>query len=138
VKDNPFGNCIVVVALCMMLCSLTSCSVVMAAKRSTAKDMSVLQPGADRTTVVRELGYPVLSVTLDTGGLRDTYHIDRDAHTAAAKWAAVIWHFVADVLTLTLWELVGTPLEASAKDRLVPYTVFYGTDGKLIRVQIGS
>ena len=62
---------------------------------------------------------------------KDIYKIDPEAHTAGAKTAAIVWYVVTDVFTLTLTELIWTPIEMAAKDKLITYLVTYGPDGKL-------
>ena len=66
---------------------------------------------------------------------KDIYKIDADAHRAGSKGAAVAGHLVADILTLGLWEIVGTPLELAAQDRPVTFILKYNAEEKLIEME---
>lgn len=63
------------------------------------------------------------------------YKLDPDAPTRAARNAAVAGHIVADILTLGLWEIVGTPVEIAAQDKLTTYVIYYGKEGKIEKVE---
>lgn len=124
------------IGILIILLLATGCSAFMAGQRSTYRgDPGVIQPGADRTAVESTLGAPDMMVSLDDGRAKAVYKIDPDAHTKVGRNAAVAWHAVADVFTLGLWEVVGTPLEMAAKDKFVTYIVYYGKDWKIERVE---
>ena len=115
---------------------LEGCSAFMAGQRSVYRgDPKIIQVGVERTTIETTLGPPDLVVLLDAGRAKAVYKIDPDAHTRGARNAAVVGHVIADVLTLGLWEIVGTPLELSAQDKLVTYLIYYGADGKIKKVE---
>lgn len=122
-------------ALAVVLLLLTGCSAFMAGQRSVYRDPRVIQVGAERLTVEDHLGPPDLVVPLDDGGARAVYKLDPDAHPRWARNAAVMGHVVADVLTFGLWEIVGTPFELAAQDRLVTYLLYYGKDGRIERIE---
>jgi hypothetical protein len=107
----------------------------MAASRSTYRDTGILQIGADRMVVLKELGPPDASMKLENRGYKDIYKIDPEAHRTGSKGAAVAGHLVADVLTLGLWEVVGTPLELAAQDRPVTFLLKYDAEGKLVDME---
>ena len=116
----------------LLLVGLTGCSVAMSASRSSYKgDPAMIQVGADRSIIESTFGPPNLTASLGEGKTKAIYKIDPDAHTSGAKGAAVVGHLVADVLTLGLWEIVGTPLELAAQDRYTNYIVIYGPDQKI-------
>ena len=121
-----------VLTLAMMV---AGCSVYMAASRSTFKDTSILKIGADRDAVIAELGPPHASLKLENGGFKDIYKIDPEAHRAGSKGAAVAGHLVADILTLGLWEVAGTPLELAAQDKPVTWVLKYDAAGKLVEIE---
>ena len=114
---------------------ITGCSVYMSASRSTYKDTSVIQLGADRAVVLKELGPPHASLKLENGGYKDIYKIDPDAHRAGSKGAAVAWHVIADIFTIGLWEVVGTPLELAAQDKPVTFILKYDDKEKLVEME---
>ncbi len=113
----------------------SGCSVFMSANRSTYKDTSILKVGADRDVVLAELGPPNASLKMENGGYKDIYKIYPNAHRAGSKGAAVAGHAVADILTLGLWEIVGTPLELAAQDKPVTFILKYNPEGKLVEME---
>lgn len=99
------------------------CAVVLAAKQPDAKDLSVLNTGTPRTHVIAELGAPVWS------GEKDGRKVDLFAFTQGyskgSKAARAFAHGVADVFTLGLWEIVGTPIESVATGTQMKVEVTY-------------
>lgn len=81
------------------------------------------------------LGAPDMAVSLENGRMKVVYKIDPDAHSQAGRNAAVAWHIVADVFTLGLWEIVGTPSEMAAKDKFTTYLIHYSKEGKIEQVE---
>lgn len=89
---------------------LSACSVGMAMSGQENPDVSVLRVGSTRLDVERELGAPQNSRVLDDGGVEATYQYELGNEPSAGRAVA---HGALDVLTLGLWEVVGTPIEAS-------------------------
>ena len=117
----------------LMLWLLTSgCSVVMAATRASYRgDINVVQLGVQRSAVIAELGPPDSFSTLENGGYDDRYTLDPTAHRTVTKVVTTIFYFAADLFTLCLWELIGTPIEIAAKDKISVYHLTYSPEGKL-------
>ena len=92
------------------LLSQTGCAVFMAAKQPPKKDLSVLSLGTPRSLLLAELGQPVITDT------RDGHNVDvfsfTQGYSKPAKAARAVFHGAADVMTLGLWEIIGTPTEA--------------------------
>ncbi|MDD3183111.1 MAG: hypothetical protein PHD48_09970 [Alphaproteobacteria bacterium] len=121
---------------CFLLLPLCGCAVAMSASRSTSKgDPAMMQVGADRAIIEESFGAPNMTASLDAGKTKVIYKIDPDAHSAGARNAAVAGHVVADVLTLGLWEVVGTPLELAAQDKYTNYVLIYGPDNKIQTIE---
>ena len=97
-------------ALFLITALLTGCSVFMAAKQPPKKDLSVLSRGTPRARLLAELGQPVASETRD-GKKVDVFSFTQ-GYSKPAKATRAVFHGVADVFTLGLWEVVGTPTEA--------------------------
>lgn len=51
------------------------------------------------------------------------------------KVGTVILHLGADLVTLCLWEVVGTPYEIAVRDKTFLYHLAYNPDGKLSTVE---
>jgi hypothetical protein len=133
VKNKKLPTIFYVLISCMVL---NGCSAVMAGKRSTYRgDSKVLMVGQTRTAVEAELGVPDMSSPLAENKQRVIYKMDPDAHTRGAKNAAVAGHVVADILTLGLWEVVGTPTELAAQDQMHNYIVTYNSAGIIESVE---
>ena len=121
----------------LVLCILTSgCSVFMAASRASYRgDINVIQLGVQRSAVIAELGPPDKISTLENGGYDDRYTLDPDAHRTGTKVVTAIFYIAADLFTLFLWELIGTPLEIAAKDKISVYHLTYSPEGKLTSME---
>jgi len=111
---------------------LSGCSVGMALSGKEQKDTSVFYNGAERSFVQAKVGLPSHSVQDKDGKWIDTYIIVKGNKPSAGR---AIGHGVMDVLTLGLWEVIGTPIELAAggeeHDRFVLY---YDEDNKIERV----
>lgn len=105
---------------------LSACSVGMAAAGKPAPDLAVCKVGADRSDVEAALGSPVGVQTLPDGDTtcRYQYEVGNDPSPGRA-----LAHGAMDVLTLGLWEVVGTPVEL-VQGKTYELAVTYGPDGK--------
>ena len=106
--------------------ALTNCSVVMAARQPKAKNMDVLAIGTPRSLVFAELGQPVTSDTKD-GKKVDVFAFTQ-GYSKGNRTGRAVFHGVADVFTIGLWEVVGTPTEATFDGTKVSYEVTYAND----------
>jgi len=99
-----YASAIVVV---LTLVHMAGCSVFMAAGGHDGPNLAALRAGTTRQQVEHELGNPMNVATTDTGMVY-TYKFEHERKPKAGS-AAV--HAGMDVLTLGLWEVVGTPVE---------------------------
>ncbi len=126
-----------IVYLLLSVIALSGCAVAMSANRSTYKgDPSIIQAGADRAYIESTFGSPNMTASLGNGETKVIYKIDPEAHRAGTKGATVAGHVVADVLTLGLWEVIGTPLELTAQDKFTTYIIVYDKRDKVKSVEI--
>jgi hypothetical protein len=107
------------------------CSVAMASKEQTRKDLSVLRIGGDRDDIIQVIGAPYITTRNDDGSCKDVYKIVEDAQSKEGKTLAVVGHAAMDVVTLGLWEIAGTPLELATKQEATTFILYYGPDNKL-------
>jgi hypothetical protein len=77
------------------------------------------------------LGSPKSSITLENGRRADTYEYEIGNEPSAGR---AIGHGAMDVLTLGLWEVVGTPIEGVQGERYNA-TVTYGSDDKVVEIR---
>lgn len=117
-----------------LLCTLVliqGCSAIMAGKKQTRKDLSVIRVGGSRDDIVGVLGAPYMSTRTDDGGVKDIYKLVENAGTEETKTIAVVGHTALDVCTLGLWEIVGTPLEIATQEEATVFILYYDSNYKL-------
>jgi hypothetical protein len=107
----------------------TGCSVYMAANQPPAKNIDLFKVGTPRSALLAEFGYPTSTETKD-GKRYDIYRFTQ-GYSGGAKAARAVGHGVASVLTLGLWEVIGTPVEAVNSGDLTAYEVGYGKDDRV-------
>lgn len=107
-------------ALCW---ALAGCSVYMATKQPDAKNVDLFTVGTSRTMMLAEFGMPAATETKNGR----TYEIFKfvNGYSPGAKAGRAVFHGAADVVTLGLWEVVGTPTEG----------VFFTGDEMVFRVR---
>lgn len=118
----------------LLLCGLVlaqGCSAIMAGKKQTRKDMSVIRIGGDRDDIVQVLGAPYMTQRNEDGSCKDVYKLVENAGTKGTKTLAIVGHTTMDVATLGLWEIVGTPLEIATQEHATTFILYYGPDNKL-------
>ena len=103
--------------------NITGCSVFMAAKQPEKKDTKMLAVGVPRAVLLAEFGAPVSTVkngdeTVDIFSFKQGYG-------KAAKFGRMMFHGVADVATLGLWEIIGTPVESGFDGNNIAYQITY-------------
>jgi len=110
------------------------CSVAMAAHQPSRKDVGLFTHGVPRNLVVGEVGAPVSSET--KGGKRVDVYAFTQGYSKAARVGRTIGHGAADVFTLGLWEVVGTPTEAAFNGSRVVYEVTYDASDRIENVVV--
>lgn len=118
--------------LALSLIFIAGCSVVMATQQPSRMDFSVLSKGVDRSRVIAELGAPLTTEVKD-GKRTDVFSV-RQGYSTGSKVGRALFHGVADVFTLGLWEVVGTPVEAIASGTIVKVGVCYDKSDKVEEV----
>jgi hypothetical protein len=124
--------------MCLISCLILSgCGAVMASKRSTYRgDAAILAVGQTRAAVENELGAPDMLTKMEGEKTKAIYRMDPNAHSRGARNAAVAGHAIADVLTLGLWEVVGTPTELAAQDEMSNFIVIYNASDIIESVEV--
>ena len=110
---------------------LSACSVGMALSGSDNPDLGAVKVGASRGEVEMHLGSPKNSATLADGGRTDIYEYEIGNEPSAAR---AIGHGAMDVMTLGLWEVIGTPIEGVQGERYHA-TITYGSDDKVVEIK---
>jgi hypothetical protein len=107
---------------------LCGCSVGMALSGSPNPDLGAVKAGATRGEIEMHLGSPTNSTQLEGGHRADLYRYEIGNEPSAGRAAG---HAVMDVLTLCLWEIVGTPIEAVQGEKYTA-TIEYDENDKVV------
>ena len=97
-----------VLAALVVMCQLCGCSVMMAMSGEQEPDLGAVRVGASRGEVEMQPGKADFTVTTEDGGRLDKYKYQLGNEPSAGR---AIGHGAMDVLTLGLWEIIGTPVE---------------------------
>jgi len=120
------------IALTLMTClMLSGCSVGMAMKGKRDPDLRVIRAGAHRAEIELQVGYPVSSQKIGENTL-DIYHYEVGNEPSAGR---AMGHAAMDILTLGLWEVAGTPIEAVSGDKRAIAVTYDSND---IAVRVGN
>jgi len=84
------------------------CSVGMAMSGKDDPNMALIRVGASRGEIELTLGPPINTVSIEAGRRIDVYEYEIGNEPSAGR---AIGHGIMDVLTLGIWEVVGTPIE---------------------------
>lgn len=118
-------------AIALPLLVLTSgCAVSMAAHQPDKKNLAVLYPGTPIAVVRAELGAPSWTGKDGDGFDTDVFQFVQ-GYSKGAKAGRAALHGIADVLTLGLWEAVGTTAETLASGKKLRVTVAYDEKGRV-------
>jgi hypothetical protein len=114
--------------------SLCSCSVFMAVHQPDKKNLNFLKPGVHQSSVRAELGQPVWS------GEENGFQVDPfkfiQGYSKEAKVGRALFHGVADLLTLGVWEIVGTPIELMESGTDTSLRIIYDQSLRIQGVEI--
>ena len=109
------------------IASLTGCSIFMAANQPGYKNVEIIKQGTYRTQMISEFGAPVKTTKNPDGTVCDIYSFTQ-GYSGGAKAARAITHGLADLFTLGLWEVIGTPSELVFTGNNVSYQACYSKD----------
>lgn len=107
---------------------LSACLVGMALNGQKDPDLRVVKQNVHRTDVEMQLGAPVKVDTAPNGSVTAVYEYEVGKEPSTGRAVA---HGVMDVLTLGIWEVVGTPVEVLKGDTL-HVIVTYDNNGRVV------
>ena len=93
---------------CTVFSLLCGCSVGMALSGKEEPDLGAIHVGSTRGEIELHLGSPVKTTTFPDGKRVDIYEYEIGNEPSAGRAAM---HGAMDVLTIGLWEIIGTPVE---------------------------
>ena len=123
------SNCARLAVILAMLPCAGGCAVVMAVNGSKDPDVRALSVGQDRAVVLATLGPPDKTYA-KVGNRVDVFKLTRGDEPSAGRALA---HGVMDMLTLCVWEVVGTPIEACQGEDF-HLSVQYDSDDRVVRL----
>jgi hypothetical protein len=117
----------------VLLLGAPGCSVYMAASAPPKRNTDLVQLGVPRQQLLSEFGAPTQSRTNDDGFLEDTWTF-RQGDSTGWKVSRALFHGAADVFTIGMWEVVGTPTEMLLKEDETTFTVIYDKDDRAVYI----
>jgi hypothetical protein len=112
----------------------SGCSVFMAAKQPDKKNVELFKVGTPRSALLGEFGAPAVTETRD-GKKYEIYKFVQ-GYSTGAKTGRALFHGAADVMTLGLWEVVGTPTEAIFSGDDMAFEVSYDQYDQIDQVTV--
>ena len=109
---------------------LSGCSVGMAMSGSKAPDLGHVKVGATRGEVELQMGPPIKTNIDELGRRIDIYEYEIGNEPSPGR---AVGHAAMDVLTLGIWEIVGTPVEGFTGEKY-HLTVTYSAEDTVEKV----
>lgn len=124
------GAPLLLFTLLAWLVIIAGCSVGMAMHGKNDPNLGAIRVGATRGEVELHLGSPVSSVTTEDGTRIDIYEYEIGNAPSGGR---AVGHAVMDVLTLGIWEVVGTPIEA-VQGKKYSISITYDKDNRVAAI----
>lgn len=105
----------------------------MAANQPAKKDMRTFNSGVPREIVISEFGAPIHTET-ENGKKVDLFKFTQ-GYSQGNKVIRTVGHGTMDVLTLGLWEVIGTPTESTFNGKDIVTKVTYDQNNKVEHVE---
>ena len=125
-----FKNLFICISL-VIFCS--GCSVFMAAKQPDKKNIELFKVGTPRSMLLAEFGLPTASEIREDGKKYEIYSFIQ-GYSTGAKAGRAVFHGAADVFTLGLWEVIGTPTEGVFDGDKMAFEVRYDSSNKIDQI----
>lgn len=120
------------ISLILIAASMSSCSVIMAAKKS-GTDLHELQSYRTRGQFISAGANVITSERLESGEIVDVYQYK----TATGSYGRAFMHGLLDLSTLGAWEALGTPIEGCMNEsQYFTIRVTYDQNEYATRVEI--
>ena len=114
------------------------CGVYMAFTQPPPANTNAFNVGdVDRGFVMAVCGFPVSSKKKDDGGRIDVYQYYEGS---SSGWSAGrgVFHLLADIFTLALWEIIATPSEFAIRGDKLTAQAEFDSDETLVSFQVLS
>jgi len=110
---------------------LTGCSVAMALSGHPEPNFDAFAVGSSRKQVEIQLGTPVSTTKLESGKREDTYRFETGN---APNGHRAMMNVYIDLVTIGLWELPGTIIEAMMGEEHET-TIVYSADNRVLEIK---
>lgn len=121
----------VLLAVALSALMLTGCSVAMALNGHPEPNFDAFEVGSSRKQVETQLGTPISTTKLESGKQQDTYKYETGN---APNGHRAIMNLYIDLVTLGLWELPGTIIEAMMGEDHET-TILYSADDRVLEIK---
>jgi hypothetical protein len=112
----------------------SGCSVFMAARQPSKKDVDLFKIGTPRSSLLAEFGEPRVSKVRD--GKKFEIYKFINGYSTGAKAGRAVLHGTCDVFSWGLWEIVGTPTEVIFNGDAMAYEVRYDEHDRIDQVNL--
>lgn len=130
--DSNFSSYLLLTIL--FLVALQGCSVMLALKQPEKKNLTVLEPGTPRSTVVKELGSPIKTDEVKGANI-DVFQFS-EGYSRELKMLRAGLHLTADAFTFGIWELFGIIIEKGIRPPETSLEVHYDADDRLTTFKV--
>lgn len=121
-------------AHCIVCCPCIRMFSIYGRKATGRKNIELFKIGTPRDELMAEFGAPYISEEND--GKQVEMFLFVQGYSKAVKTGRVIFHSVADVMTLGLWEIVGIPTEMVFNGNNMAFHVSYDANDYVDEVNI--
>jgi hypothetical protein len=119
----------------LLTAMLFGCSAYLSATKPPRKEVEVLKVGARRQEIIAALGLPEESARGEDGSRVEAWNFAQ-GDSNLVKIPKTIFHVLADIGTVGMWEVVGTPVEILLQQASKTYIITYDQDDDVKSVTI--
>ena len=122
------------ILITVLILPVSGCSVFLAAQQPPAKNVALFTVGTPRNELLAEFGPPFISEKNE--GKKIEIFIFVQGYSKVAKSGRILFHAAADVFTLGLWEIIGTPTELYFDGTEMAFHVSYDEHERIEEVNV--
>ncbi len=127
-------NLLLGVAIVLIGLYMSGCSAKMATQQPDKKNIDLFKVGTERSMILAEFGMPIASE--ERSGKKYEIFTFIQGYSTGAKAGRALFHGAADVMTLGLWEVVGTSAEGAFDGSKMAYEISYDDDFRVDSVNL--
>jgi hypothetical protein len=112
----------------------SGCSVFMAARQPSKKDVDLFKVETPRSSLLAEFGEPIVGQVRDGKKFEEYRYVN--GYSTGAKAGRAVLHATCDVFSWGLWEIVGTPTEVVFNGYAMANEVGYDEHDRIEQVNL--